>query len=91
MAPALPTVLLMSRVPLRFRDGTLPPRVGIAGPSLEVVKAHPGYVGRVQRAGNRIYVWTVDTEDDIRLMLDLGIDAIISNHPRRVLRRLAER
>lgn len=88
MAPQLPTVLLMSRVPLRYRDGSLPPRVGIAGPSLEVLKAHPRYVERVHAAGHRLHVWTVDTDEDIALVLGLGVDAVISNHPRRVLRQL---
>ena len=91
MAPSVPTVLLMSRVPLRYRDGTLPPRVSIAGPSLEVLKAHPRYVERVHAAGNRLHVWTVDSESDIEMVLGLGVDAVISNHPRRVLRQLAER
>ncbi|MCU1602476.1 MAG: glycerophosphodiester phosphodiesterase [Frankiales bacterium] len=90
MAPSLPTVLLMSRVPLRYRDGTLPPRVGIAGPSLEVLRAHPRYVERVHAAGHRLHVWTVDSEVDISYVLGLGVDAVISNHPRRVLRQLAE-
>jgi glycerophosphoryl diester phosphodiesterase len=89
MAPSLPTVLLMARVPLRHRDGTLPPRVGIAGPSLDVLKAHPQYVERVHVAGNRLHVWTVDSEADIAMVLGLGVDAVISNHPRRVLRQLA--
>jgi glycerophosphoryl diester phosphodiesterase len=90
MAPALPTVLLMSRVPLRYRDGSLPPRVGVAGPSLEVLQSHPRYVERVHDAGHRVHVWTVDSEADIRMVLDLGVDAVISNHPRRVLRLLEQ-
>jgi glycerophosphoryl diester phosphodiesterase len=88
MAPALPTVLLMDRVPVRFRDGSLPPRVSIAGPSLDILKAHPGYVERVQAEGHRVHVWTVDDPADIDYVLSLGVDAVISNHPRRVLRRL---
>jgi glycerophosphoryl diester phosphodiesterase len=90
MAPQLPTVYLMQRVPLRYRDGTLPPRVGIAGPKLDVLKAHPRYVERVQAAGNRLHVWTVDSEEDIAFVLGLGVDAVISNHPRRVSRQIAE-
>jgi glycerophosphoryl diester phosphodiesterase len=91
MAPSVPTVYLMSRVPLRYRDGSLPPRIGIAGPSLEIVKAHPRYVERVHATGNRVHVWTVDEDVDIKEVLDLGVDAVISNHPKRVLRQLAER
>jgi glycerophosphoryl diester phosphodiesterase len=88
MSPALPTVLLMERVPLRYRDGSLPPRVTIAGPSLEILKAHPGYVDRVHAAGHRLHVWTVDEPADIDYVLGLGVDAVISNQPRRVLRKL---
>ncbi len=89
LAPNLPTVFLMARVPLRYRDGSLPPRIPIAGPDLKVLKAHPGYVQRVHDAGGRVHCWTVDTPDDIAYVLDLGVDAVISNHPSRVLTALA--
>jgi glycerophosphoryl diester phosphodiesterase len=88
MAPSLPTVFLMERVPVRFRDGSLPPRVGIAGPSLAILRAHPRYVERIHAQGNRVHVWTVDKQEDIDYVLGLGVDAVISNHPRRVLRTL---
>lgn len=88
LAPELPTVHLMSRVPLRYRDGSLPPQIDIAGPSLEIVLAHPRYVERVHEQGHRLHVWTVDNDDDIAAMLALGVDAVISNHPKRVLRQL---
>ncbi len=88
IAPLLPTVLLMDRVPIRYRDGSLPARVAIAGPSIEVLRAHPSYVERVQAAGHRVHVWTVDEPADIDLVLSLGVNAVISNHPQRVLRRL---
>jgi glycerophosphoryl diester phosphodiesterase len=88
MSPSLPTVLLMERVPVRYRDGSLPPRVAISGPSLDILRAHPGYVERVQGAGHRVHVWTVDEPADLDYVLGLGVDAVISNHPSRVLRRL---
>jgi glycerophosphoryl diester phosphodiesterase len=85
LAPSVHTVFLMDRVPLRFRDGTLPPGVRIAGPSIEVVRAHPRYVERVQRHGHQVHVWTVDDPADVALCRDLGVDAIITNRPRGVL------
>ena len=88
MAPVVPTVLLMDRVPLRYRDGSLPAQVGVAGPSLEILKAHPGYVDRVHEAGHRVHVWTVDDGADIDYVLGLGVDAVITNAPRRVLRKV---
>jgi glycerophosphoryl diester phosphodiesterase len=89
LAPTVPTVLLMDRVPRRYRDGTLPTRVGIAGPSIAVLREHPAYVERVHAAGNQVHVWTVDEPEDVELVIRLGVDAIITNHPRRVVERLA--
>jgi glycerophosphoryl diester phosphodiesterase len=87
-APDVPTVLLMDRVPLRFRDGSLPYYVHAAGPSIDVVRAHPRYVERAHRAGNAVHVWTVDDPEDVELCLDLGVEAIITNRPRQVLTQL---
>jgi glycerophosphoryl diester phosphodiesterase len=88
LAPALETLLLMDRVPLRFRDGSLPSGTHIAGPSIEIVRAHPRYVERVHNRGGAVHVWTVDTADDIDLCVGLGVEAIITNRPRRVLESL---
>jgi glycerophosphoryl diester phosphodiesterase len=88
MAPQVPTVYLMDRVPVRYRDGSLPSQVYAAGPSIEIVRDHPTYVSRVQGRGHRVHVWTCDDPADIDLVVELGVDAVISNHPRRALRRL---
>jgi glycerophosphoryl diester phosphodiesterase len=88
LAPAVPTVYNMDRVPVRYRDGTLPPQVGAAGLALRIVQAHPRLVERLQSRGHRVHVFTADDPADIDYLLDLGVDAIISNHPRRVLARL---
>lgn len=88
LAPDLTTVLLMERVPIRFRDGSLPWNVGISGPSIEIVRAHPRYIERAHSRGKQVHVWTVDEPDDIDLCLELGVDAIITNRPARVLRAL---
>ena len=85
LAPSLGTVLLMERVPLRFRDGVLPRGVGIAGPGVALLRIHPHYVARVHRRGGRVHVWTVNDDEDIALCLELGVDAIITDRPRRVL------
>jgi glycerophosphoryl diester phosphodiesterase len=88
-APGLPTVFLMDRVPLRFRDGSLPFGARIAGPSIEIVRAHPRYVERAHRAGAQVHVWTVDEPADVDLCLELGVDAIITNRPRAVVAQVA--
>jgi glycerophosphoryl diester phosphodiesterase len=85
LAPSLPAVFLMGRVPLRFRDGSLPPGVRIAGPRIDIVRAHPRFVQKVHQRGFEVHVWTVDAQADVELCLRLGVDAIITNRPRFVL------
>src|SRR4051794_499727 len=84
LAPALPTVYLMDRLPLRLRDGALPAEAYAAGPSLRALRAHPAYVERAHAAGNEVHVWTVDAADDVEFVVDLGVDVIITNRPRLV-------
>ncbi|MFI0895223.1 glycerophosphodiester phosphodiesterase [Streptomyces sp. NPDC020983] len=88
-APALPTVYLMQYVSPRHRDGRIPAGVRIAGPSIRIVRANPGYVARLHRAGNRVHVWTVDDPADVELCARLGVDAVITNRPRQVRAQLA--
>ena len=85
MAPTLPTVYLMDRVPVRYRDGSLPPRVGAAGPALRVLKAHPRFVERVHARGGSVHCFTANSVADIQYLLALGVDAVITNHPHRAL------
>ena len=88
LAPGLPTMLLLDRVAPFRRDGSLPTGATWAGPGLHILRAHPSYVGRVQEAGGRVYVWTVDEAADIEDVIRLGVDAIATNRPSEVLRRL---
>lgn len=81
LEPQLQTVLLCKRVPLRLRDGVLPPSVDVAGPSLFALRVMPEFVGRVHRAGGEVHVWTVDDPADIEYVTGLGVDAVITNRP----------
>ncbi|MFE2101095.1 MULTISPECIES: glycerophosphodiester phosphodiesterase [unclassified Streptomyces] len=90
-APTLPTVYLVQFLSPRLRDGRLPAGVGIAGPSIRIVRNHPAYVERLKRAGHQVHVWTVNEPEDVDLCVELGIDAIITNRPRAVLERLGRR
>lgn len=89
LAPELPLVLLMKRTlkPKRI-DGSLPRGVRTAGPSLSLLRRDPDYVRRVHQRGNHVFVWTVDQPGDIDFVLDLGVDAVISNRPADVLEHL---
>ncbi|MFJ5032063.1 glycerophosphodiester phosphodiesterase [Streptomyces sp. NPDC088560] len=90
-APTLPTVYLVQFLTPRLRDGRLPAGVGIAGPSIRIVRNNPAYVERLKRAGHQVHVWTVNEPEDVDLCVELGIDAIITNRPRAVLRQLNRR
>jgi glycerophosphoryl diester phosphodiesterase len=87
-APAVPTVFLLRYVLPRRRGGRLPAGVGIAGPSMRIVRADPGYVARLRHAGHRVHVWTVDEPADVELCVRLGVDSIITNRPGAVLSQL---
>ncbi|MFB7110097.1 glycerophosphodiester phosphodiesterase [Streptomyces sp. NPDC056190] len=87
-SPALPTVYLMQFLSPRLRDGRLPVGIGIAGPSIRIVRNQPAYVERLKQAGHQVHVWTVNDPEDVDLCVDLGVDAIITNRPRAVLHRL---
>ena len=81
LAPDLPTVHLVRQVLPRSRSRTrslLP--VGTAiGPSLALLRQHPGLVGRVHRAGLQVHVWVVNHPRDVHFAVSLGVDAIITD------------
>ncbi|QKW07911.1 glycerophosphodiester phosphodiesterase [Streptomyces sp. NA04227] len=87
-APALPTVYLLQFLSPWLREGRLPPGVGIAGPSMRIVRRYPRYVARLKEAGHQVHVWTVDEPSDVELCAELGVDAIITNRPAQVLAQL---
>jgi glycerophosphoryl diester phosphodiesterase len=68
-----------------MRAGQLPFGAAIAGPGRRVVKANPWLVDKLHEGGYRVYVWTVNSPDDVALMTKLGVDGIISDRPRFVL------
>ena len=89
LAPALPRVLLMDRVPIRCRSGWLPYGARFAGPGLEVIKEHPNYPKRVHESGGKVHVWTVNEPEDVEYCLSVGVDGIITNRPAEVIAQVA--
>jgi glycerophosphoryl diester phosphodiesterase len=88
LAPDVPTVLLLDRLLPGRREGMLPAGVPIAGPGLHVLRSDPQYVLRAHNRGKLVFVWTVDTPRDVRFVLDLGVDTIITNRPAEVVAQL---
>jgi glycerophosphoryl diester phosphodiesterase len=89
LAPAVGMVYLMERVPLLYRDGTLPSGATMTGPSIDIVRAHPEYVDRAHRAGHPVHVWTVNDKADFDLCASLNVDALITDEPAKALRLLS--
>lgn len=87
-APSVPTVFLMDRMPIRYRDGSLPLGSRIAGPSIDIVRAHPSYVAKVHARGHQVHVWTVNDVADLELCVRLGVEAVITDKPAELLRHL---
>lgn len=88
LAPRLPLVLLLERVPLAHWDGELPRGIGTAGIGVSVLRQHPDFVRRVHEAGRAVHVWTVDEPDDVDRCLEAGVEAVITNRPGMVLAHL---
>jgi glycerophosphoryl diester phosphodiesterase len=91
LAPHVPTVYLLRRIPLRLRDGERPRGVDALGPSLPALWAHPEFVERVHANGGEVHVWTVDDPADVDYVASLGVDVIITNRPAEVRRQLEGR
>ncbi len=69
-------------------DGRLPDGIRVVGPKLDLIRADPGFVGRAQRHGNEVHVWTVNEPDDIEFCLELGVDGLTTDCPDRVVAAL---
>ena len=48
-----------------------------------------GFVRRMHEQDKGVFVWTVNRPDEMRRLLDIGVDGIISDYPA-VLRRVVE-
>ncbi len=89
LAPQLPLVYLVdATVPALTWDGSLPKGVGAVGLDVRMLR-RPKVVRAYQRRGHQVYVWTVDSHDDVDRCLELGVDVIITNRPGYVLRQVA--
>ena len=88
MAPDVPVVMLIEKAhhwPMLSRV------IGddwIVGPGIGELRDHPGLAERLVASGRDIHVWTVNTPEDLRLCLDLGVKAVITDRPAYMLELL---
>ena len=71
-----------ARPACRSAPGSPAPASAWSGPG-------PSWSPRCRPAGNQVYVWTVNEADDLDLVLELGVDGIITDRPAFVLDRSA--
>ena len=89
LAPSLDRVLLLARVPVRFRDGTLPHGCTSAGVDIRIIRKHPEYVAAAHAKGNLVAAWTVNELADVDRCVRAGVDTIITDRPLTVSHHLA--
>jgi glycerophosphoryl diester phosphodiesterase len=49
-------------------------------PSGHVLARDPGQIERMHARGTLVSVWTVDRREDMQLVVEAGVDAVITNH-----------
>ena len=91
LAPALPTVFLVTRATAPLAAGRLPVAADDVGPSIAILRRDPGYARRMQRRGRQVLVWTVNSAADVDLCCRAGVDAVITDRPRAVRQLLQAR
>ena len=85
LAPRLPTVYRLEIVPPGVGRGRLPFGASIAGPGIRLARARPRLVPALRAAVLQTYVWTVNDKADLDLVLEQGVDGVITDRPRHVL------
>jgi len=87
VAPEMPRVLLLTAQAAAAWPRPLEAarRLGAVGVSVEHRALDGRLVEEAQRAGLRVYAWTVDEEGDLARVLSLGVDGVVSNYPERAL------
>ena len=88
LAPGLPTVQLMQRLPPRPRLEALLRNNPVIGPGLGLLRRHPEVVARAHAVGTAVHVWVVNHERDLDYVVGLGVDAVITDRPGALLDRL---
>jgi glycerophosphoryl diester phosphodiesterase len=88
LAPAVPTVQLIGKRLRPVRRELLSGGATAVGPGVSLLRSDPEFVADAHAAGKEVHVWTVNRSADMDFLRDLGVDAIITDHPDELLRRL---
>ena len=61
---------------------------GVVGPALQIIKNNPEFVKQQKNKGRRVFVWTVNDVNDLKLCAQLGVDVVITDMPARAVSEL---
>lgn len=87
LAPGLRLVMLLDNRAQWLRQRPFCEPDWIAGPGVELVRSEPEFIAKLTR-DRPLHVWTVNSPDEVDLVLAAGAEAIITDRPGRVLRYL---
>ena len=73
----------LSADPILDEDPAIYAAKGINGVDYhyKMFKAHPEWVRKAHSLGMSVNAWTVNKEEDIKKMIEVGVDAITTNEP----------
>jgi glycerophosphoryl diester phosphodiesterase len=60
----------------------------IIGPSIKLIRENPEFVASSIKKGKKVFVWTVNNDEDLRLCEKLGVSAVMSDNPARARKLL---
>ena len=88
LAPDLEIALLVEgATPWTVINGMLRPG-WIVGPGIETLEERPRLRRRLQESGHRVHVWIVNTEEQLALCQEMGVEAVITDRPGHIRRLL---
>ncbi len=91
LAPDLRLVQLMDRKHQWPMLANVLPRDAVLGPGIRVLREFPRFGPRLADTGRDLHVWTVNTEADLKICLDLGVRAVITDRPGTIIDLLEDR
>ena len=79
MDPTIKTVMLLhdfnQKLSRRFTSAKA------IGPSVEMIKKSPELVSEIKNSEKELYVWTVDSTEDLQYCASVGVDIVMTNRP----------
>lgn len=84
LVPSVPAVILIER------KQAFAGRAPVVGAGIHLIRQDPSLIARIHSQGREVHVWTVDESKDIKLCIELGVDAIITNKPAEVVAAIGD-